>query len=138
VVCVGVRPRPSRRRGKVARSLFDAVECHQLRPGRQLRFSLGGGGDDNAQVVQDVRQVAIAVLANKRRRAISGGAEVKVTVSTLFLTTASYTRGLIKQVAFINRVKRMMNNDAVRLEARGVITEECALRGHRGVCNCGN
>jgi len=88
-----------------------------------------GGADDNAQVVQDVRQVAIAVLANRRRRAISGGAEVKVTVSTLFLTTASYARGLIKQVAFINRVKRMMNDHAVKLEARGLVTEECATCG---------
>ena len=88
-----------------------------------------GGADDNAQVVQDVRQVAIAVLANRRRRAISGGAEVKVTVSTLFLTTASCARGLIKQVAFINRVKRMMNDHAVKLEARGLVTEECATCG---------
>ena len=88
-----------------------------------------GGADDNAQVVQDVRQVAIAVLANRRRRAISGDAEVKVTVSTLFLTTASYARGLIKQVAFINRVKRMMNDNAVKLEARGLVTEECATCG---------
>jgi len=76
-----------------------------------------------------VRQVAIAVLANRRRRAISGDAEVKVTVSTLFLTTASYARGLIKQVAFINRVKRMMNDHAVKLEARGLVTEECATCG---------
>ena len=32
-----------------------------------------------------------------------------VTVSTMFLSTASYSRSLIKQVAFINRMKSMMN-----------------------------
>ena len=62
-------------------------------------------------MVRDVRQVAVAVLANKRRRAISGGTVVMVTVSTMFLSTASYSRSLIKQVAFINRVKSMMNKN---------------------------
>ena len=61
--------------------------------------------------MKDVRQVAVAVLANKRRRAISGGTVVMVTVSTLLLSTASYLRSLIKQVAFINRVKSMMNKN---------------------------
>jgi|MDSW01.1.fsa_nt_gb hypothetical protein len=35
------------------------------------------GADDNAQVVQDVRQVAIAVLANKRRRIQARSTETK-------------------------------------------------------------
>ena len=61
--------------------------------------------------MRDVHQVAVAVLANKRRRAISGGTVVMVTVSTLLLSTASYSRSLIKQVAFINRVKSMMNKN---------------------------
>ena len=62
-------------------------------------------------MMRDVHQVAVAVLANKRRRAISGGTVVMVTVSTLLLSTASYSRSLIKQVAFINRVKSMMNKN---------------------------
>ena len=36
-----------------------------------------GGADDNAQVVQGVRQVAIAVLANKRRRIQARSTETK-------------------------------------------------------------
>jgi hypothetical protein len=82
-----------------------------------------GGADDNAQVVQDVRQVAIAVLANRRRRAISGGAEVKVTVSTLFLTTASCARGLIKQVAWLDQAGRGGEGDC-----QYTVSHHCELR----------
>lgn len=70
--------------------------------------------------------LAVAVLANKRRRAISCGAERKVTATSLSLHAASSERGLVSWNAFLNRVKRMMNNDSVRREARAVVTEECA------------
>ena len=82
--------------------------------------------DEHDQVTRDVRNVAVALLANKRRRAISAGAECKVTATSLFLHSTSGVRGLVKQNAFLNRVKRMMNDDGVRREARAFVTEECA------------
>mmetsp|Transcript_2265 Transcript_2265/g.7532 ORF Transcript_2265/g.7532 Transcript_2265/m.7532 type:complete len:156 (+) Transcript_2265:168-635(+) len=85
--------------------------------------------DEHAQVTRDAREVAVAVLANRRRTAISGGAERKMNATSLFLHTASAARGLVRQNAFLNRVKRMMDVDAVKLEALGLVTEECATCG---------
>ena len=45
--------------------------------------------DEHAQVTRDAREVAVAVLANRRRIAISGGAEHKVNATSLFLHTTS-------------------------------------------------
>lgn len=80
--------------------------------------------DEQTQVTRDVHKVAVSVLANKRRRAISCGSERKVAATSLFLHTASSERGLVSRNAFLNRVKRMMNDDCVRREARAVVTEE--------------
>jgi len=85
--------------------------------------------DEQAQVTRDAREVAVAVLANRRRMAISCGVERKVSATSLFLHTVSAARGLVSQKSFLNRVNRMMNKGAVRLEARGVVTEECATCG---------
>ena len=85
--------------------------------------------DEHAQVTRDAREVAVAMLANRRRVAISCGAERKLSATSLLLHTASAARGLVRQNAFLNRVKRMMNDSAVRLEARGLVTEECATCG---------
>ena len=85
--------------------------------------------DEHAQVTRDAREVAVAMLANRRRVAISCGAERKLSATSLFLHTASAARGLVRQNAFLNRVKRMLNDSAVRLEARGLVTEECATCG---------
>ena len=85
--------------------------------------------DEHAQVTRDAREVAVAMLANRRRMAISCGAERKLSATSLFLHTASAARGLVRQNAFLNRVKRMMNDSAVKLEARSLVTEECATCG---------
>ena len=83
--------------------------------------------DEHAQVTRDAREVAVAMLANRRRVAISCGAERKLSGTSLVLHTASAARGLVRQNAFLNRVK-MMNDNAVKLEA-GLVTEECATCG---------
>lgn len=85
--------------------------------------------DEHAQVTRDAREVAVAVLANRRRIAISGGAERKLNATSLFLHTTTAARGLVRQNAFLNRVKRMMNDNAVKLEARSLVTEECSTCG---------
>ena len=85
--------------------------------------------DEHAQVTRDAREVAIAVLANRRRMAISCGVERKVSATSLFLHTVSAARGLVSQKSFLNRVNRMMNKGAVKLEARSLVTEECATCG---------
>jgi len=85
--------------------------------------------DEHAQVTRDAREVAVALLANRRRMAISRGAERKVSATSLFLHTASSKRGLVRQNAFLNRVKKMMDVDAVKVEALGLVTEECATCG---------
>ena len=82
--------------------------------------------DGRVQVAKDARQVAVALLANKRRRAISPEAVAKVSATTLFLVTVSFSCGLIKQHAFLNRVRRSMEEEDVKREAHALVTEECA------------
>lgn len=98
--------------------------------------SLGGAGattaptcDDEkgrAQVVKDARAVAVSLLANKRRRAVSDQVMAKVTATTLFLDTVSFKTELIKQHAFLNRVRNLLKDEDVKREARALVTEECA------------
>ena len=86
-------------------------------------------GDDvhgQVQVAEDARKVAVSVLANERRRAISKQALHKVTATVLFMHTPSFTYGLVSQTAFLNRVKRMREDEDVKREARAVVTEEVA------------
>ena len=65
--------------------------------------------------MKDTREVAVSLLANRRRRTIAGNAVVKAT--TLLLDTASYKTGLISQHAFLNRVRRPMNDKDLKREA---------------------
>ena len=98
--------------------------------------SLGGAGattapacddeDGRAQVAKDAREVAVSLLANKRRRAISDQVMAKVTATTLFLDTVSFKTELIKQHAFLNRVRNLLKDEDVKREARALVTEECA------------
>eukprot|EP00223_Ostreococcus_mediterraneus_P007935 CAMPEP_0179703574 /NCGR_PEP_ID=MMETSP0937-20121108/2868_1 /TAXON_ID=548131 ORGANISM="Ostreococcus mediterraneus, Strain clade-D-RCC2593" /NCGR_SAMPLE_ID=MMETSP0937 /ASSEMBLY_ACC=CAM_ASM_000575 /LENGTH=176 /DNA_ID=CAMNT_0021576753 /DNA_START=1337 /DNA_END=1867 /DNA_ORIENTATION=+ len=100
--------------------------------------SLGGAGattaptcDDEkgrAQVVKDARAVAVSLLANKRRRAVSDQVMAKVTATTLFLDTVSFKTELIKQHAFLNRVRNLLKDEDVKREARALVTEEYNLR----------
>ena len=50
----------------------------------------------------------------------------KVTTTTLFLDTVSFKTELIKQQAFLNRVRNMLKDEDVKREARALVTEECA------------
>ena len=97
--------------------------------GGRLATRVDDAKDEHAQVTRDAREVAVAVLANRRRIAISGGAERKLNATSLFLHTTSAARGLVRQNAFLNRVKRLMNDNAVKLEARSLVSEECATCG---------
>ena len=106
------------------------------KPSRRRSTSLGGAGattapvrddeDGRAQVAKDAREVAVSLLANKRRRAISGEVSAKLSATALFLVTVSFSYGLIKQNAFLNRVKRLLEDEEVKREARALVTEECA------------
>ena len=106
------------------------------KPSRRRSTSLGGAGattapvrddeDGRAQVAKDAREVAVSLLANKRHRAISCQVMAKVTATTLFLDTLSFKTELIKQHAFLNRVRKLLNNKDVKREARALVTEECA------------
>ena len=82
--------------------------------------------DGRVQVAKDARKVAVALLANKRRRAISPENIAKVNATALFLVTVSFSYGLIKQHAFLNRVRRSMEEEDVKREAHALVTEECA------------
>ena len=62
--------------------------------------------DEHAQVTRDAREVAVAVLANRRRMAISCGVERKVSATSLFLHTVSAARGLVSQKSFLNRKRK--------------------------------
>ena len=98
--------------------------------------SLGGAGattapacddeDGRAQVAKDAREVAVSLLANKRRREVSGQIMAKVTATTLFLDTVSFKTELIKQHAFLNRVRKLLKDKDVKRDARALVTEECA------------
>lgn len=78
-------------------------------------------------MTRDAREVAAAVLAKTRRMArIIGGAERKVSATSLFPHTASVARGLMSQEAVLNIVKRMMHANTV---ARALVTEECVKCG---------
>jgi len=77
-------------------------------------------------VVKDARAVAVSLLANKRRRAVSDQVMAKVTATTLFLDTVSFKTELIKQHAFLNRVRNLLKDEDVKREARALVTEECA------------
>ena len=66
------------------------------------------------------------MLANKRRRAVSGQIMAKVTATTLFLDTVSFKTELIKQHAFLNRVRKLLKDKDVKRDARALVTEECA------------
>ena len=98
--------------------------------------SLGGAGsttapacddeDGRAQVAKDAREVAVSLLANKRRREVSGQVMAKVTATTLFLDTVSFKTELIKQHAFLNRVRKLLKDKDVKRDARALVTEECA------------
>ena len=58
------------------------------------------------------------MLANKRRREVSGQVMAKVTATTLFLDTVSFKTELIKQHAFLNRVRKLLKDkDVERYEA---------------------
>lgn len=103
---------------------------------RRCSASLGGAGattapacddeDGRAQVAKDARAVAVSSLANKRRRELSGKVMAKVTATTLFLDTVSFKTELIKQHAFLNRVRKLQKDKDVKREARALVTEECA------------
>lgn len=82
--------------------------------------------DGRVQVAKDARKVAVALLANKRRRALSPENIAKVNATALFLVTVSFSYGLIKQHAFLNRVRRSMEEEDVKREAHALVTEECA------------
>ena len=75
---------------------------------------------------KDARAVAVSLLANKRRRELSGQVMAKVTETTLFLDTVSFKTELIKQHAFLNRVRKLRKDKDVKREARALVTEECA------------
>lgn len=87
--------------------------------------------DGRAQVVKDTREVAVSLLANRRRRTIAGNVVANSKATTLLLDTASYKTGLISQHAFLNRVRRLMNDKDLKREARAVVTEECASTSHQ-------
>lgn len=50
----------------------------------------------------------------------------KVTATTLFLDTLSFKTELIKQHAFLNRVRKLLKGKDVKRDARALVTEECA------------
>ena len=50
----------------------------------------------------------------------------KVTATTLCLDTVSFKTELIKQHAFLNRVRKLQKDKDVKREARALVTEECA------------
>ena len=75
---------------------------------------------------KDARAVAVSLLANKHRRELSGQVMAKVTETTLFLDTVSFKTELIKQHAFLNRVRKLQKDKDVKREARALVTEECA------------
>ena len=50
----------------------------------------------------------------------------KVTATTLFLDTVSFKTELIKQHAFLNRVRKLLKDKDVKRDARALVTEECA------------
>jgi hypothetical protein len=77
-------------------------------------------------VAKDAREVAVSLLANKRRREVSGQVMAKVTATTLFLDTVSFKTELIKQHAFLNRVRKLLKDKDVKRDARALVTEECA------------
>ena len=79
-------------------------------------------------MVKDARAVAVSLLANKRRRAVSDQVMAKVTTTTLFLDTVSFKTELIKQHAFLNRVRNLLKDEDVKREARALVTEEYNLR----------
>ena len=72
------------------------------------------------------RAVAVSLLANKRRQELSGQVMAKVTATTLCLDTVSFKTELIKQHAFLNRVRKLQKDKDVKREARALVTEECA------------
>ena len=80
-------------------------------------------------MAKDARQVAVSLLANKRRRAISGEVSAKLSATALFLVTVSFSYGLIKQNAFLNSVKCLLEDEEVKREARALVTEECLCFG---------